>query len=191
MKNKFVSSFQTESRRNISERIFFPQRIIEQRPTVLHIVESEVFNEGVQYSDCFSLTLRYCLFRISANQTRFRVTAQVSFIKSLNSVIKSLFDDRKRISTNFDAFSFLRNHWAQRLFSVERWPQGFRLISNREANNFCWLSSFLLVLDSRLKVLTQSRPTTSGKIENPNHRQIFDVVRSFFFLFFFIDDDRR
>ena len=54
------------------------------------MLETEVCNEGVRYSDTFSLTMRYCLVQMSLTTTNLRVTAQITYIKSVNQFIKSL-----------------------------------------------------------------------------------------------------
>ena len=53
-----------------------------------YTLETEVYNEGVKFSDTFLLILRYCLVQTSVTTTNLRVTAQVIYIKSVNGFIK-------------------------------------------------------------------------------------------------------
>jgi hypothetical protein len=53
-----------------------------------YVLEVEVVNSGVRYSDTFSLAIRYCLVQIAIDTTYLRVTAQVQFKKPVNAVIK-------------------------------------------------------------------------------------------------------
>ncbi len=53
-----------------------------------YILEAEVCNEGVKYSDTFSLSLRYCSVQTSVTTTNLRVTAQIRFCKTINTFVK-------------------------------------------------------------------------------------------------------
>ena len=64
------------------------QTIFHQVPGSHYILETEVFNEGVKYTDTFSLILRYCLIQTSPLITHIKVTAQVQYHKNVNFVIK-------------------------------------------------------------------------------------------------------
>jgi hypothetical protein len=55
------------------------------------MLETEVYNEGVKFSDTFSLILRYCLVQTSLTTTHLRVTAQIIYNKSVNGFIKRWF----------------------------------------------------------------------------------------------------
>ncbi len=56
-----------------------------------YIIEAEVCNEGVRYSDTFSLCIRYCLVQTSFTTTNLRVTALVRFSKPVNSLVRRKF----------------------------------------------------------------------------------------------------
>ena len=56
-----------------------------------YILEAEVFNEGVRYSDSFSLCIRYCLVQTSFTTTNLRITALVRFFKTVNGLVKRKF----------------------------------------------------------------------------------------------------
>jgi hypothetical protein len=61
---------------------------LEEVPGSHYILESEVCNEGVKFSDTFSLFLRYCLVQTSVTTSNLRVTAQVRFSKPVNAFFK-------------------------------------------------------------------------------------------------------
>jgi hypothetical protein len=54
------------------------------------MLETEVCNEGVKFSDTFSLKMRYCLVQTSLTKTNLLVTAQIVYIKQVNGLIKRL-----------------------------------------------------------------------------------------------------
>jgi len=55
------------------------------------MLETDVYNEGVKFSDTFSLILRYCLVQTSVTTTHLRVTANIIYNKSVNGIIKRWF----------------------------------------------------------------------------------------------------
>lgn len=66
----------------------FIQILLHEIPNSHYVLETEVCNDGVKYSDTFSLFIRYCLVQISPTTTNLRVTAQVRFCKPVNGIIK-------------------------------------------------------------------------------------------------------
>jgi hypothetical protein len=54
------------------------------------MLETEVCNEGVKFSDTFSLKMRYCLVQTSLTRTNLLVTGQIVYIKQVNGLIKRL-----------------------------------------------------------------------------------------------------
>jgi hypothetical protein len=68
--------------------LFLFQRISDEISGSHYILEAEVCNEGVKFSDTFSLSIRYCLVQTSVKTTNLRVTAQVNFSKPINSFLK-------------------------------------------------------------------------------------------------------
>ncbi len=57
----------------------------------LYVIEAEVVNDGVKFSDAFALLIRYCLVQTAPTTTHLYVTAQVHFKKTLNGLIKRSF----------------------------------------------------------------------------------------------------
>lgn len=51
-------------------------------------METEVSNEGVKFSDTFTLSIRYCLVQTSVTTTHAFVTARIQFIKPVHSLFK-------------------------------------------------------------------------------------------------------
>ncbi|CAF0821961.1 unnamed protein product [Rotaria sp. Silwood1] len=84
------------------------QTILHKEPGSHYIVETEVFNEGVKYSDTFSLAIRYCIVQTSVTTTHLRVTAHVRFCKSLMGFIKQIIE-RNAYSASQESFKDLNN----------------------------------------------------------------------------------
>ncbi|CAF0786889.1 unnamed protein product [Adineta steineri] len=73
-----------------------------------YVVDAEVFNDGVKYSDTFSLCMRYCLLQTSTKTTSLRVTALVRFNKSATSLFKPIIE-RNAYSSSLEGLKSL-NH---------------------------------------------------------------------------------
>ncbi|CAF0932954.1 unnamed protein product [Rotaria sp. Silwood1] len=84
------------------------QTILHKEPGSHYIVETEVFNEGVKYSDTFSLAIRYCIVQTSVTTTHLRVTAHVRFCKSPIGFIKQIIE-RNAYSASQESFKDLNN----------------------------------------------------------------------------------
>jgi hypothetical protein len=104
--------------------VFSFQTLVHEMPGSHYIIEAEVCNEGVRYSDTFSLCIRYCLVQTSFTTTNLRVTALVRFSKPVNSLVR-----RKFLKIFFmligGGFSD-RNYRKKRLFSITRSSQRFK-----------------------------------------------------------------
>ncbi len=55
------------------------------------MLETEVCNQGVKFSDTFSLIIRYCLVQTSSTTTNLHVTAHIIYNRSINGFIKRWF----------------------------------------------------------------------------------------------------
>ncbi|CAF0827249.1 unnamed protein product [Adineta ricciae] len=84
------------------------QTIVQEVVGFHYIVEAEVFNQGVKFSDTFSLGMRYCLVQTSATNTHLCVTAQARFCKPVNGFIKQLIE-KNTYSTSIECFKDLNN----------------------------------------------------------------------------------
>lgn len=69
------------------------QRILKSsQPGKVYVIETDVSNNGVPYSDSFSIKSHNCLTRISKNQCRFRVYSQISYKKSVWGLVKTIIE---------------------------------------------------------------------------------------------------
>ncbi|CAF2345077.1 unnamed protein product [Rotaria sp. Silwood2] len=64
------------------------QKILHKQAGSHYVIEAEVFNNGVKYSDTFSLAIRYCIVQTSGTTTNLRISAHVRFCKSVIGFIK-------------------------------------------------------------------------------------------------------
>ncbi|CAF4803845.1 unnamed protein product, partial [Rotaria sp. Silwood2] len=55
------------------------QKILHKQAGSHYVIEAEVFNNGVKYSDTFSLAIRYCIVQTSGTTTNLRISAHVRF----------------------------------------------------------------------------------------------------------------
>ena len=68
-----------------------------EKPRSLYVVNSDVYNEGMKYTDTFFVATRFCMFQRDAKHSFFRVTAEVKYVKNVNAIIKckaNLYADR-------------------------------------------------------------------------------------------------
>ncbi|CAF0931903.1 unnamed protein product [Adineta steineri] len=84
------------------------QTLFHEIPGSHYMLETEVSNEGVRYSDTFSLTMRYCLVQMSSTTTNLRVTAQITYTKALNRFIKQIIE-RNAYSASQEGLKDLNN----------------------------------------------------------------------------------
>ena len=56
---------------------------------VIHVIDTEVVNAGVPYSDNFYVINRYCITRVAKNRTRLRITSQIKYRKNVWGLVKS------------------------------------------------------------------------------------------------------
>lgn len=69
------------------------QRLMKQsKPGQLYVVDCEIVNTGIPYSDTFSVKSRYCLSRVSNQETRIIVHGHVNYKKSVWGLVKSLIE---------------------------------------------------------------------------------------------------
>jgi len=69
-------------------KFFLFQTLSHEASGSYYILETEVSNEGVKFSDTFYLSIRYCLVQKSVTTTNLRVTAQIHFSKTVNGFLK-------------------------------------------------------------------------------------------------------
>lgn len=67
----------------------------------MYVVKTEVYNEGVKYTDAFFVATKYCMFQRDAKTCGLRVSAEIKYIKSINGIIKG----RKRWALHSDCFA--------------------------------------------------------------------------------------
>ena len=59
------------------------------KPGAIHVVDTEVINAGVPYSDNFYVINRYCITRVAKGRTRLRITSQIKYRKNVWGLVKS------------------------------------------------------------------------------------------------------
>ena len=84
-----------------------------------YILEAEVCNEGVKYSDTFSLSIRYCLVQTCITTTNLRVSAHVHFSKPVNSILKRSLNSCV-VGQNPLLLLLFRIDWEECIFSIAR-----------------------------------------------------------------------
>ncbi|CAF4359086.1 unnamed protein product [Rotaria sp. Silwood2] len=57
-----------------------------------YVIETEVYNDGVRFSDTFALIIRFCLVQISSTTSNLLVTARIQYINSFNAFIKQFIE---------------------------------------------------------------------------------------------------
>jgi len=62
------------------------------QPGLKHIVDTEVVNGNIPYSDTFFVSCRYCMTRVAHDKTRVRITANINFKKSCWGLVKNLIE---------------------------------------------------------------------------------------------------
>ncbi|UJR14583.1 hypothetical protein I4U23_001578 [Adineta vaga] len=61
-------------------------------PHSLYVINTEVHNEGVKYTDAFFVATRYCMFQRNAKHSHLKITAEIKYLKSVNLVVKSFIE---------------------------------------------------------------------------------------------------
>ncbi len=54
----------------------------------MYIINKEIYNEGVKYTDAFFLATRFCMFQRDAKHSSLRITSEVKYIKNVNGIAK-------------------------------------------------------------------------------------------------------
>jgi hypothetical protein len=54
----------------------------------MYIINKEVYNEGMKYTDAFFLATRFCMFQCDAQHSSLRITADVKYVKNVNGIVK-------------------------------------------------------------------------------------------------------
>ncbi|XP_064394347.1 protein Aster-B-like [Halichondria panicea] len=62
------------------------------QPGIKHIVDADVVNHNIPYSDTFYVACRYCITRVANKQSRLRLTASIKFKKSCWGLVKNLIE---------------------------------------------------------------------------------------------------
>ena len=60
-----------------------------ERPRSIYVLSSEVYNEGMKYTDTFYVATKFCMTQRDARHSSLRATAEVRYTKNVNSFIKS------------------------------------------------------------------------------------------------------
>lgn len=54
----------------------------------MYVINTEVFNEGMRYTDAFFVATRFCMWQRDAKSSSLRITAEVRYVKSVNGIAK-------------------------------------------------------------------------------------------------------
>ncbi|CAF0794972.1 unnamed protein product [Adineta steineri] len=61
-------------------------------PHSVYVINTDVYNEGVKYTDSFYVASRYCMYQRDAKHSSLRISAEIKYIKSVNGFIKSFIE---------------------------------------------------------------------------------------------------
>lgn len=54
----------------------------------MYILKSDVYNEGVKYTDAFFVATQFCMTQRDAEHSSIRISAEINYIKSVNGFVK-------------------------------------------------------------------------------------------------------
>jgi hypothetical protein len=54
----------------------------------MYAVNTEVYNEGMRYTDAFYVATRFCMFQQDAQHSSLRISAEVRYVKNVNAIAK-------------------------------------------------------------------------------------------------------
>jgi hypothetical protein len=59
-----------------------------EKPHLIYVLSSEVYNEGMKYTDAFYVATRFCMTQRDAEHSSLKVTAEIKYIKNVNGIVK-------------------------------------------------------------------------------------------------------
>ncbi|CAF1129073.1 unnamed protein product [Rotaria sordida] len=69
------------------------KQIIEaEKPHLLYVIRTDVYNEGMKYTDAFYVSTQFCMLQRDAEHSSLRVSAEIKYIKNINVIAKSFID---------------------------------------------------------------------------------------------------
>ncbi|CAF1135138.1 unnamed protein product [Rotaria sp. Silwood1] len=63
-----------------------------EKPHLMYILNTEVYNEGIRYTDTFYVATRFCMIQYDAEHSSLRITAEMRYIKHINGFIKTILE---------------------------------------------------------------------------------------------------
>ncbi|CAF4811660.1 unnamed protein product, partial [Rotaria sp. Silwood1] len=63
-----------------------------EKPHLMYILNTEIYNEGMRYTDAFYVTTRFCMIQYDAEHSSLRITAEMRYIKHINGFIKTILE---------------------------------------------------------------------------------------------------
>ncbi|CAF2519216.1 unnamed protein product [Rotaria sp. Silwood2] len=63
-----------------------------EKPHFMYILNTEVYNEGMRYTDTFYVATRFCMVQYDADHSSLRVTAEIRYIKNVNGFIRTFIE---------------------------------------------------------------------------------------------------
>ncbi|CAF5194881.1 unnamed protein product, partial [Rotaria magnacalcarata] len=58
----------------------------------VYVVRTNVYNEGMKYTDAFFVATQFCLFQSDAEHCALRITAQIKYVKNVNAIARTFIE---------------------------------------------------------------------------------------------------
>ncbi|CAF1068996.1 unnamed protein product [Rotaria sordida] len=71
-----------------------------EKPHLMYIVNTEVYNEGMKYTDAFYVATRFCAVKNDSEHSSLRITAEIKYIKSVNGFVRTFVE--KNVNSSLD-----------------------------------------------------------------------------------------
>ncbi|CAF3574836.1 unnamed protein product [Adineta steineri] len=62
------------------------------KPHLMYVLSTEVYNEGMKYTDAFYVATKFCMVQCDSEHSSLRVTAEIRYIKSVYGFIKTFIE---------------------------------------------------------------------------------------------------
>lgn len=88
----------------------------------MHVVNTEVFNEGMKYTDAFYVATRFCMWQRDAKHSFIRISAEVRYVKSVNGIAKG----KRQIFARYSSICSFDQHLLKRIV-IRIWMMGLTI----------------------------------------------------------------
>ncbi|CAF3859320.1 unnamed protein product [Rotaria magnacalcarata] len=110
----------------------------------VYVVRTNVYNEGMKYTDAFFVATQFCLFQSDAEHCALRITAQIKYVKNVNAIARAFIEKNANGSIESGVHNLI-----QRLeIRQER-------LNNRDSNR------------KRVSTSKQTTPETKNEVKSP------------------------